>query len=57
MADGVCFEVHRAFLDLPVHAGFLLPGFDGLLLGKAIAQAVPWGSANVSHLFDEMSHR
>lgn len=56
MADGVRFEMHRAFQDLPVHAGFVLPDFDGLFLSELIAQAMPRGSASVGHGFDEMCH-
>jgi hypothetical protein len=56
MTESIRLEMHRAFLDLPVHTGFTLPYFNGLFLGKVIAQAVPRGSADVGHLFDEMSH-
>nr|WP_318653056.1 hypothetical protein [Pseudomonas sp. PDM20] len=55
--DRARFEVDGAFLDLPVHAGLALPVFDGLLLGELIAQAMPRHGTNVSHLFDEMSHK
>lgn len=56
MADGIRLEMHRAFQDLPVHAGFALPDFDGLFLRQVVAQTVPRGSASVGHGFDEMSH-
>ena len=56
VADGIRFEMHGAFEDLPVHAGFALPDFDGLLLRELIAQAMPRGSASVGHGFDEMCH-
>ena len=56
MASGLRLEMHWAFLDLPVHTGFTLPDFDGLFLGEIVAQTVPRGSADVGHLFDEMSH-
>lgn len=55
MANTVGLEVNRAFLDLPVHTGFTLPDFQRLLFSEATAQVMPRGSANVSHLFDEMS--
>ena len=48
--------MHWTVLDLPVHAGFALPDFQRLFLRQAVAQAMPRGSANVSHLFDSMSH-
>ncbi|MCY1563365.1 hypothetical protein D9M68_1009340 [compost metagenome] len=56
VANGIRLEVNRAFLNLPVHAGFTLPDFDGLLLGELIAQAMPGSGASVGHGFDEMSH-
>jgi hypothetical protein len=56
VADGIRFEMHGAFQDLPVHTGFTLPDFDGLFLRQVVAQAVPRGSADVGHGFDEMSH-
>ncbi|MNP79307.1 hypothetical protein D3C76_1771130 [compost metagenome] len=54
MADRIRFEVHGAFLDLPVHASFALPDFDGLFLSELVAQTVPRGGASVGHGFDEM---
>lgn len=54
--DRTRLEVHGAFQDLPVHAGFALPDFDGLFLSELIAQAMPRSSASVGHGFDEMSH-
>lgn len=56
VADRVRFEVHRAFLDLPVHAGLTLPDFQRLFRGEATAQAMPGGFADIGHTFDEMSH-
>ena len=57
MADGIRFEVHGAFKDLPVHTGFALPDFQGLLLRELITQAVPRGGSDVGHLLDEVSHK
>jgi hypothetical protein len=56
MTNRICLEMHGAFLDFPVHAGFALPDLDGLFLSELIAQAMPWGCASVGHCFDEMSH-
>lgn len=50
------FKVHRTFLDLPVHACFSLPDFDGLLLRELIAQSMPWSGPSVGHGFDKMCH-
>lgn len=54
--DRVGFEVHRAFLDLPVHTGFVLPDLQRLFRRKAAAQTMPGGFADIGHAFDEMSH-
>ena len=57
MADRVRLEVHWAFQNLPVHAGFTLSDLDRLFTGELIAQTVPGSSAGVGHGFNEMSHR
>ncbi|KES22996.1 hypothetical protein FG99_15640 [Pseudomonas sp. AAC] len=56
MTDRVRLEVDGAFLDLPVHAGLALPDFQRLFRGKAAAQTMPGGFADIGHAFDEMSH-
>ena len=56
MTNRIRFEVDRAFLDLPVHAGFALPDFQWLFRREAAAQAMPGGFADIGHTFDEMSH-
>ncbi|MCY1449960.1 hypothetical protein D9M71_667350 [compost metagenome] len=54
--DALGFEMHWAVLNLPVHTRFPLPDFEGLFGGEATAQAMPRRGANVSHLFNKMSH-
>ena len=56
MTHRIGFEMDWAFQDLPVHAGFALPDLDGLFARKVVTQSVPRGSADIGHLFDEMSH-
>ncbi|MCY1563367.1 hypothetical protein D9M68_1009360 [compost metagenome] len=56
VANGVGLEMHGAFEDLPIHAGFALPDLDGLFLSELIAQTMPRSGAYVCHLFDEVSH-
>lgn len=56
MANCVCLEMDRAFLDLPVHAGLTLPDFQRLFRRETAAQAMPGSFADIGHTFDEMSH-
>ncbi|MNR09280.1 hypothetical protein D3C85_1254760 [compost metagenome] len=56
VADGVRLKMDRAFLNLPVHAGFTLPDLNRLFAGQVVAQAMPGSSASVGHGFNEMSH-
>ncbi len=56
VADCVRLEMHRAFENLPVHAGFALPDLNRLFAGQIVAQAMPGSSASVGHGINEMSH-
>lgn len=56
MTDSIRFEMYRRLLDLPVHTSLTLPDLDRLLARQVVAQAVPGSGADVSHLFDLMSH-
>ena len=49
-------EEDRGFVDLPVHAGLLLPDFEGLIGLQAIAEAVPGFGIGVGHGLDEVGH-
>ncbi|HFJ9653978.1 TPA: hypothetical protein ACRNW4_003291 [Pseudomonas aeruginosa] len=57
MANSIRLEMHGALHDLPVHARFTLPDFDGLFLSELIAQAMPRSGASVGHGFDKVSHQ
>ena len=55
-AVGRDIEEDRGFVDLPVHAGLLLPDFEGLIGLQAIAEAVPGFGIGVRHGLDEVGH-